>query len=94
MLNKLTLKQAIDQLDNKKITLEDVWADVLDAIKDQNDQLNVYLALNKNFKSQLDKPLKGLPIAVKDNFCTKDMTTTASSLLLKDFMPQFESTVT
>ncbi len=94
MLNKLTLKQTIDQLDNKKITLEDIWADVLNAIKNQNDKLNVYLALNKNFKPQLNKPLKGLPIAVKDNFCTKGLITTASSLLLKDFMPQFESTVT
>ncbi|MBU0579217.1 aspartyl/glutamyl-tRNA amidotransferase subunit A [Patescibacteria group bacterium] len=94
MLNKLTLKQAIDKLDNKKITLEDIWADVLSAIKNQNDKLNVYLAINKNFKSQPNKPLKGLPIAVKDNFCTKGTITTASSLLLKDFVPQFESTVT
>ena len=94
MLNKLTLKQAIDRLDNKEITLEDIWIDVLNSIKDKNNQLNVYLDTTEDYKSQPNKPLKGLPIAVKDNYCTKGLTTTASSLLLKDFKPQFESTVT
>jgi len=94
MLNKLTLKQAIDKLDSKEIVLEDVWADVIKSIKNQNKQLNAYLALNERFESQPNKPLRGLPIAVKDNFCTKGIVTTASSLLLKDFKPQFESTVT
>ena len=94
MLNKLTLKQAIDKLDSKEIVLEDVWADIIKAIKDKNEKLNVYLALNESFKPQPHTPLKGLPIAVKDNFCTRDMITTASSLLLQDFIPQFESTVT
>lgn len=94
MLNKLTLKQAIDQLDKKDIKLEDVWSDVLSQIKDKNEELNIYLNFSKDYQAQPDKPLRGLPIAVKDNFCTKDVTTTASSLLLKDFEPQFESTVT
>lgn len=94
MLNKLTLKQAIDKLDKKEVSLDDIWADVLTTIESENSKLNAYLALNKKFKAQPNKPLKGLPIAVKDNFCTKNLTTTASSLLLKDFVPQFESTVT
>lgn len=94
MLNKLTLKQAIDKLDKKEVSLEDIWADVLTTIESKNSKFNAYLALNKKFKAQPNKPLKGLPIAVKDNFCTKNLTTTASSLLLKDFVPQFESTVT
>jgi aspartyl-tRNA(Asn)/glutamyl-tRNA(Gln) amidotransferase subunit A len=94
MLNKLTLKQAIDKLENKEVKLEDIWLDVLNSIKDKNNKFNIYLNLSEDYKAQPNKPLKGLPIAVKDNFCTKDLTTTASSLLLKDFKPQFESTVT
>ena len=94
MLNKLTLKQAIDKLGNKEVKLEDIWLDVLNSIKDKNNKFNIYLNINEKYQDQLNKPLKGLPIAVKDNFCTKDLITTASSLLLKDFKPQFESTVT
>ena len=39
-------------------------------------------------------PLEGVPIAVKDMFCTKDIKTTASSKILENFYPTYESTVT
>ena len=38
--------------------------------------------------------LEGLPIGVKDLFCTKDVRTTACSNILGDFTPSYESTVT
>ena len=38
--------------------------------------------------------LAGLPIGVKDLFCTKDIETTACSAILKGFLPSYESTVT
>ena len=34
-------------------------------------------------------PLAGVPVAVKDNMCTKDMTTTCSSRILENFKPTF-----
>ncbi|MFZ2664306.1 MAG: Asp-tRNA(Asn)/Glu-tRNA(Gln) amidotransferase subunit GatA [Patescibacteria group bacterium] len=40
------------------------------------------------------KPLFGIPYACKDNFSTKGIKTTASSNVLKDYIPPFESTVT
>ena len=40
------------------------------------------------------RPLEGLPIGVKDLFCTKDVRTTACSNILGDFTPPYESTVT
>ncbi len=40
------------------------------------------------------QPLLGIPYACKDNFCTKGVTTTAASNILKDYVPQYESTVT
>jgi aspartyl-tRNA(Asn)/glutamyl-tRNA(Gln) amidotransferase subunit A len=40
------------------------------------------------------RPLDGVPIAVKDLFCTKDIPTTAASRMLDGFRPPYESTVT
>jgi aspartyl-tRNA(Asn)/glutamyl-tRNA(Gln) amidotransferase subunit A len=39
-------------------------------------------------------PLDGVPIAVKDLYCTKDVLTTAASHILDGFRPPYESTVT
>jgi aspartyl-tRNA(Asn)/glutamyl-tRNA(Gln) amidotransferase subunit A len=97
MLNTLTLKQALDKLDKKEISLSEIYADVRASLN-QNEKLNVYLTLNEKMEQDgqlgAGKALKGLPIAIKDNFCTQDIRTTASSTVLDTFVPQFESTVT
>jgi aspartyl-tRNA(Asn)/glutamyl-tRNA(Gln) amidotransferase subunit A len=40
------------------------------------------------------RPLEGLPLAIKDLFCTENVPTTAGSRILKGFTPPYESTVT
>ncbi len=40
------------------------------------------------------RPLEGIPIAVKDLFCTREVRTTAASRILHNFVPPYESTVT
>ena len=40
------------------------------------------------------RPLEGIPIAVKDMFCTQGVRTTACSHILDNFVPTYESTVT
>ncbi|MEM8825921.1 MAG: Asp-tRNA(Asn)/Glu-tRNA(Gln) amidotransferase subunit GatA [Pseudomonadota bacterium] len=44
-------------------------------------------------KSGEAKPLAGIPLGIKDLFCTEGVESTAGSNILKDFVPQYESTV-
>lgn len=97
-LNELTLKKAINLLDKKEISLDEVYKDTFSAIEEKNKELNIYLTLDKKAldkaKKEVNKPLKGLPIAIKDNFLTVGFPTTASAKVLDGFMPPYESTVT
>ena len=49
---------------------------------------------DKKIASGEARPLEGLPIGVKDLFCTEGVRTTACSNILGDFIPPYESTVT
>lgn len=40
------------------------------------------------------RALEGIPFTIKDNFCTRDVRTTAGSNILRNFVPPYESTVT
>ena len=56
------------------------------------------LEMAKSSQSRIDsgedKILDGIPIAIKDLFCTEGTLTTASSKILGNFIPNYESTVT
>jgi aspartyl-tRNA(Asn)/glutamyl-tRNA(Gln) amidotransferase subunit A len=97
-LNQLTLSQALNKLKHKQISLQELYQDITQTIESKNDELNVYLSLADDplfiAEDQAEQVLAGLPIAVKDNFCTQDLPTTAASLILEGFMPPYESTVT
>jgi aspartyl-tRNA(Asn)/glutamyl-tRNA(Gln) amidotransferase subunit A len=97
-LNTLTLYETVGKLKRKEISHAEVFKDTHDAIAEVNNHLNVYLALDTSAVAKaeklLDTPLAGAPVAVKDNFLTVGLETTASSNVLKGFMPPYESTVT
>jgi aspartyl-tRNA(Asn)/glutamyl-tRNA(Gln) amidotransferase subunit A len=40
----------------------------------------------------IDRPLAGVPVALKDNLCTRGVRTTASSRMLESFVPPFDAT--
>jgi len=97
-LNQLTLKQALNKIDSNEISINEVYQDLEKEISVNNSSLNIYLNIDKkagkDASQAKNKPLKGLPIAVKDNFCTTNLPTTASSKNLETFIPPQESTVT
>jgi len=83
----------LELIKKKKVSTKEVIDYFLKRIDKYNSKINAYLTVNRTYNScKLDKI--GLPIAVKDNFCTKGIRTTASSKVLENFIPPYESTVT
>lgn len=89
-----SLVQLKELLDTKKISSKELFSYFSSRGKKYNDDLNAYLTDIEYEENNSNGPLSGLPLAVKDNFCTKDIRTTASAQVLDDFIPQYESTVT
>lgn len=97
-LNQQTLKATLDGLGQKAFSLDELYQAVDQAVEANNATLNAYLALNttavEQAKNVEQQPLAGVPIAVKDNFSTVGLPTTASSTVLDGYQPPYESTVT
>ena len=105
MSTSFTLAQARDALKAKKISSKELTQSFVTAIE-QGRPLNAYvtetpekaLAMAAASDAKLAKgeggALEGLPLAIKDLFCTKGTLTTAGSNILGNFVPPYESTVT
>ena len=50
-------------------------------------------AIDRDSRGWRDAPLAGVPVALKDNICTRGVRTTASSRILESFVPPFDATV-
>lgn len=90
----LELKELIEK---KEFTQEELFQYFLERSKKYNEELNAYLTFADFDHSNIrvsEKALSGIPLAIKDNFVTKNLRTTASAKVLDEFIPQFESTVT
>ncbi len=104
MLNKHSLTEALDGLRSKKFSSKELVQSCLDEIKKSDPQVHAFLHINENAIEEAEKSdlqpttnnllLNGIPIAVKDNFLTVGIPTTASSKVLDGYMPHYESTVT
>jgi len=97
MLTTKTLTETLNLLEKKEVTLTDIYTDIHKSIDKKNKELNVYVTVadaKKEVDTTLqDTPLKGIPIAVKDNYCTKGLRTTASSKVLDAFIPPYDATI-
>src|SRR3954470_20746186 len=104
-LTALSLAEARDLLRGKKISAAELTDAHVRAVE-QARALNAYIletpdqarAMAKASDARLAKgeggPLEGIPLGIKDLFCTKDVRTTACSKILENFVPTYDSTVT
>ncbi|WP_130470179.1 Asp-tRNA(Asn)/Glu-tRNA(Gln) amidotransferase subunit GatA [Candidatus Magnetaquicoccus inordinatus] len=105
-LARITLKQAADLLHRRALSAVELTQFFLERINAHNPTLNAYITVDAEGAladaRQADAclargeatPLTGIPLAVKDLFCTKGLRTTCASRMLADFIPPYESTVT
>ncbi|NBX03078.1 MAG: Asp-tRNA(Asn)/Glu-tRNA(Gln) amidotransferase subunit GatA [Alphaproteobacteria bacterium] len=105
-LNTLTLADLRDGLKTKKFSAVEVATAHLDEIERTNPHYNAFITITRDKALEMAKAsdaklaagngglIEGVPVGVKDLFCTKDVLTTAASHILDGFKPQYESTVT
>jgi aspartyl-tRNA(Asn)/glutamyl-tRNA(Gln) amidotransferase subunit A len=100
-----TLAEARDALRAKSISACELTGEFVQAIADAR-PLNAFITetaeravemaaeSDRRIAAGAARPLEGIPLAIKDLFCTKDVRTTAGSRILENFVPPYESTVT
>ena len=97
-----SLKNTIQSLEKNEISIKELSQEYIKNIKEKSN-LNIFIHFDEQKilnqveileKDKSKKKLKGIPLAIKDLFCTKDMPTTAASKILKNFKPSYESFVT
>ena len=103
---KLTITELIEKLKTREVRSVDVTKAALERIKERNDSINAYITICEEealkqaaiSDQKLDDGeaglLEGVPLGIKDLFCTKGIKTTAASKMLAEFIPPYESTVT
>lgn len=100
----LSASKILRQIHNQERSAEAVAKDVLMQVDQRDKEINAYISLNNQFLEQarsVDRKIKsgkklgrleGLPLAIKDNICTKMLTTTAASALLEKYRSPFNAT--
>ena len=103
-LNNLTISEARDKLKSKEISSLELTNSCLSAI-DAADELGAFVHKTPELAieqaKRADERLKqdnapdmcGIPLGIKDIFCTKGVKSQAASRILEDFKPEYESTV-
>jgi len=104
-LTQLTIAEALKGLENKDFSAVELAQAHIDSMEQAKD-LNAYItetpeiALEQAKESDARRgkgeagTLDGIPLAIKDLFCTDGTRTTAASRILENFIPPYESTVT
>ncbi len=104
-LHELDLAEARDLLRLRAISSRELTAALLDEVEaaaplnailtvDRERALAMADAADEVLARGEQSPMTGVPVAIKDVFCTKGVRTTAGSRILDGFVPPYESTVT
>ncbi len=102
-ITKKSLSELVSLIKKKEIKSEELTQSFIKNIKSDK-KLNTFItncsdhavekAKNFDKNPNLKTLLPGIPIAVKDLFCTKGVRTTAGSKMLENFIPNYDSTIT
>ncbi|MDP3940750.1 MAG: Asp-tRNA(Asn)/Glu-tRNA(Gln) amidotransferase subunit GatA [bacterium] len=104
-LNGLTLTEAKEGLLSKQFSSSELTKACLKRIKATDEKLHAFVTLTEAHALEdarhadellsegQDLPLLGIPFVIKDNFSTKGIQTTASSNVLRGYIPPFDATV-
>ena len=101
-LQQLTINQAHQGLVAKDFSARELTAAYLERIKKLDGKIKAFITIDeKNALDQADKldqaadfssPLAGIPMAVKDVFCTNGLKSTGASKILENYIPPFDAT--
>ena len=104
-LYELTAHEAQASLSKRQVSARELTQAVLDRIEAVDSRVRAYLSVTGELAlKQADEaderlargegePLTGVPIAIKDNMCTKGVRTTCGSLMLEHFVPPYDAHV-
>ena len=94
------------QIKSGEITAEEVAKNMLGRIEEKNSAINAYItvqpelvieearAVDKKINNGLPTgELAGVPVAIKDAICTKNLETTCGSKILEGFIPPYDASV-
>ncbi len=100
----LTAVELGKKIKAKEVTVLEATKAALAAIEERESKYNCYVTVDKEGalkraeevqklidQGELTGPLAGVPVAIKDNMCTKDMLTTCSSKILSNFKPTYSA---
>lgn len=101
-LMSLTAVELGRKIKEKEVTVEEAVTAALDAIEKREAQVHSFVTVDregalkraKDVQAKIDAgeltgPLAGVPVAIKDNMCTKGLLTTCSSKILYNFVPTY-----
>lgn len=104
-LMSLTAVELGKKIQAGEVTAVDAAKEALQVIKEKEERINSFvtvlpeeeiIAKAKSVQKKIEAgdltgPLAGVPVAIKDNMCTKDILTTCSSKILHNFRPTYSS---
>jgi len=108
-LYRLTIAEVRALLDKKEVSIKDVLESIFTRIDAVEDHVRAFVTVIKEKALEAAEGMQekieqqgtmsrtsvlGVPLAIKDNMCTKGIRTTCSSNILHNFIPPYESTVT